>query len=420
MDTSLDDWLNAGGAAERAAALRARLASLRAAERAAAIAFLPPEDTWEAAFAAGLAQGGPLAGVPYFAKDIYDKAGWPTAASTRFLTEERPVPHTDAALVRDFGACGAVCAGKTHLHEFAYGFSGVNPHFGTVPHPRFPDRVAGGSSSGSAWAVGKGLVPFALGTDTGGSIRIPAAFCGLHGVRLTRGDWAREGCFPLAPSFDTAGWFAASGADMARLLRIMVGGRESAPPKRVFALTKPLTQEETDPAFHTAHVDAARALGAAPLPADATREFLRLAGEAPAHFAVLQSTEVLRVHAAWIDPRKPLYDPAVWQRIARARDWTPRQIDAAEAFRPRMDAFFAALWREADAFILPAAPFPAHRADDDDEAARGAILRHTAPASLSRLPALTVPVPLPGGLSGGLQILVPHDAENRLTALCGA
>ncbi len=416
----IEDWRNAGGAAERAAVLRARLDSLPAAERATAIAYLPPCGTWEAAFADGLARGGPLAGVPYLAKDLYDVAGWPTAASTRFLAEERPKPRRDAALVRDLAAHGAVCAGKTHLHEFAYGFSGVNPHFGTVPHPRFPDRVAGGSSSGSAWAVGKSLVPFALGTDTGGSIRIPAAFCGLYGMRLTRRDWSGEGCFPLAPCFDTAGWFTASAADMAVLLRILSGSEETSRPHRIAALTRPPAPEATAPAFHAAHVAAARTMGAKPLSAETEDAFLRLATEAPAHFAVLQSTEALAVHEPWIDRYKPLYDPAVWERIARARRWTPRQIDEANAFRRKTDAFFAALWREADAFVLPAAPFPAHRANDDDDAARGAILRHTATASLARLPALSVPVPLPDGLSGGLQILVPPGAEDRLAALCGA
>ena len=120
-----------------------------------------------------------LAGVPFVVKDLFDAAGWPTKAGSTFLEEERARPEGDGALVARLRAEGAVLAGKTQLHEFAYGITGENPHYGDVEHPRLPGRTSGGSSSGSAAAVAAGVVPLAFGTDTAGSIRVPAAFCGL-------------------------------------------------------------------------------------------------------------------------------------------------------------------------------------------------------------------------------------------------
>src|SRR5690606_29674308 len=118
-------------------------------------------------------------------------------------------------------------AGKTHLHEFAYGITGANPHYGDCEHPLFPGRTTGGSSSGSAAAVAAGIVPLAIGTDTGGSIRVPAAFCGLFGFRLAPGDTFIADAFPLARRFDTAGWFTANPEDMRLALSALVGLRSS-------------------------------------------------------------------------------------------------------------------------------------------------------------------------------------------------
>ena len=126
-------------------------------------------------------------------------------------------------IVRALGAAGAVMAGKTHLFEFAWGLTGENAHFGDCEHPRFPGRTTGGSSSGSALAVAADIVPFAVGTDTGGSVRVPAAFCGIFGYRGTPGDAWISDAVPLSPRFDTAGWFTQSAADMRSVLDALIG-----------------------------------------------------------------------------------------------------------------------------------------------------------------------------------------------------
>jgi Asp-tRNA(Asn)/Glu-tRNA(Gln) amidotransferase A subunit family amidase len=189
---------------------------------------------------AGEPPDGPLGGVPWVLKDLFDVAGMKTLASSRLLESLSSPAESDAAVVRDLKQAGTVLIGKTHLNEFAYGLDGVNSHFGTVPNPQVPGALAGGSSSGSAWAVASGLVPLAVGTDTGGSIRVPAAYCGLYGFRMVpEHPWSRKGAFPLAPRFDTAGWLTWHRRDLVEMLRWM-GGRSGGGCGAGLALTPEL------------------------------------------------------------------------------------------------------------------------------------------------------------------------------------
>jgi Asp-tRNA(Asn)/Glu-tRNA(Gln) amidotransferase A subunit family amidase len=178
----------------------------------------------------------PLAGTDCFLKDCFDVEGLPTWASSRFLEQVRPGPHADGALAKHLRSLGVSVVGKTQMNEFAYGLDGANPHNGDCPHPFLPGKCSGGSSSGSAWVVAKRLVPLAFGTDTGGSIRVPAAFCGIVGLRIPPNDWAEEGCFPLSPSFDTVGWFTSTLPEMARFSRLLLDLPEPANPSplRIF------------------------------------------------------------------------------------------------------------------------------------------------------------------------------------------
>ena len=164
----------------------------------------------------------PREGVPVAVKDLLDTAGLVTTYGSSIFAEHVPARSAEAVLRLE--AAGYAVAGKTNLHEFAYGVSSQNPHFGTVPNPRAPGRLAGGSSGGSAAAIAAGEVELALGSDSGGSIRIPAAWCGIAGFKPTFDLVPTEGCFPLAPSYDHVGPLAASVAGCLELMRALVPG----------------------------------------------------------------------------------------------------------------------------------------------------------------------------------------------------
>jgi aspartyl-tRNA(Asn)/glutamyl-tRNA(Gln) amidotransferase subunit A len=170
---------------------------------------------------------GPPAGKRLAVKDLFDTAGLTTTYGSIVYADH--VPERSAEVVQRLEAAGYANVGKTNLHEFAYGITSVNPHFGTVPNPRYPGRMAGGSSGGSAAAVAAGLADAALGTDSGGSIRIPAACCGIVGFKPTYGLVSLDGVFPLAPSFDHAGPMGDSTRVCEEMLEVLADGYEPAP-----------------------------------------------------------------------------------------------------------------------------------------------------------------------------------------------
>ena len=169
----------------------------------------------------------PFEGKRLAVKDLFDTAGLTTTYGSVIYADH--VPERSAEAVTRLEAAGYANVGKTNLHEFAYGITSVNPHFGTVPNPRYPGRMAGGSSGGSAAAIAAGLAEYALGTDSGGSIRIPAACCGIAGFKPSYGLVSLDGVFPLAPSFDHAGPMAGSVGACEEMLQTLVEGYEPAP-----------------------------------------------------------------------------------------------------------------------------------------------------------------------------------------------
>src|SRR5467141_1862666 len=172
--------------------------------------------------------GGPLSGLTFAAKDLFDVAGHPTGGGNPDWARQNPVPTRHAWAVQHLLDAGATLIGKTITDEVSLGIVGENAFYGTPVNPRAPDRVPGGSSSGSAAAVAAGLCDTALGTDTGGSVRVPASYCGLYGIRPTHGRIASAGMMPHVPSADTVGWFARDATMLARVGAAMLGGPESA------------------------------------------------------------------------------------------------------------------------------------------------------------------------------------------------
>ena len=393
------DWQQLGpeaAARELGARVRTRLPP---AQQQAAIAWLASPSQLEQQFAA--ASRGPLARVPFFAKDLFALAGMPMFAGSTFLPEALPTPESDGAFVSALRRAGAVPAGATHLHEFAYGITGENPHYGDCEHPRFRGRTTGGSSSGSAAVVAAGIVPLALGSDTGGSVRVPAAFCGLFGFRLQpRDPWISD-AFPLAPSFDTPGWFTREAADMRMAIAALVGLRAGArPPRGCYVEFGPL-DEDVVAACRTA---AARfAPPAEPL---VRAELLHAFAPALEAYHAIVAVEAWDAHVAWAERFRERYDPVLWQRLVRGIEISPAQHAHARAALAAIRGAWQAFFRDYDFLVLPATPSPALTKAECTLENRTRVLALTAPASIGGLPVLTIPVALPSGLTTGLQIVV--------------
>ena len=375
---------------------------LEPAQQRAVLAWLRPEAELARALAA-VDPGQLLGRVPYFAKDLFDTAGVPTAAGATFLPRERASGARDGALVAACARAGAVLAGKTHLHEFAYGITGENPHHGDCHRPGFPGRTTGGSSSGSAAAVAAGIVPLALATDTGGSVRVPAAFCGLFGLRLSPGEpWIAD-AVPLAPTFDTAGWFTAGAEDLATVLGALLPSERAAErPLRGHSWAPPGLDPEVATAFGAAAGQLAE-------PAAAALADELTAGFAPALAAyhTIVSAEAWAWHRGWFCRRATEYDPNVRQRLEHAARITPEQAAAARAVTDGVRAVWREYFRTHDFLVLPATPTPAPTKAECTPELRNRIIQLTAPASLGGQPVLSLPVALPSGLTTGLQVIVP-------------
>jgi amidase/aspartyl-tRNA(Asn)/glutamyl-tRNA(Gln) amidotransferase subunit A len=389
--------------APEAAALEVRRrveAYLPQSQRKAAIAVLFDEERLEAGFAAA-PRGAPLRGAPYLLKDLFDAEGLPTFAGSSFLPEVRPNSGHDSRIVGDLFSAGAVMAGKTHLFEFAWGLTGENAHYGDVEHPRFSGRTSGGSSSGSAAAVAADVVPFAIGTDTGGSVRLPAAFCGIFGYRSVPGDAWISDAVPLAPRFDTVGWFTRTASDMSRALEALVGLRTSDRTPSGCYLEMPGLDPEVAAACRAAAAQLTQQ-------ADASShgELLDKFASAAEIYGVLAGVESWKIHKKWAEKHRNRYGPLVQDRLDRARDISRAQIAAVEPSYEALKLTWTKFFLTYDYLLMPASPFPALLKADCTLANRLRMLSLTAPASLGALPVLTIPVPLPSGMSTGLQVIM--------------
>lgn len=380
---------------------------------------------------------GPLAGIPIAIKDLYQTAGVRTTAGTTFFTDF--IPEQDALVVEKLKTAGASIAGKTNTHEIALGVTGVNPHYGPVHNPWDTSRITGGSSSGSAAAVAAGMVPAALGTDTGGSIRIPASLCGVVGLKPTNGRISLRGVLPLSWNLDHAGPLTRSVRDAALLLQVLAGYDELDPSSlnvpvddyltgidtgvqgwRIAVLTGEYAWE-TDPEVLDIVREAAevfKTLGATVLPVELN--FLRDAALANSLMTQADGAAFHRERMA----EHPLgFGEDVRQRLKTGASFTSSEYALARRTqteaRRRMEVFFsgAALPGQGfDALLLPATPITAPFIEGNDalEQARR-LTRFTAPFNLTGLPAISLPCGFSSnGLPVGLQIIAPAWQERKL------
>ena len=343
---------------------------------------------------------GPLMGVPYAVKDLFDVCGFPSRNSS-VLPEFNACATKNSAIIERMSQLGATCVAKTQMNEFAYGLTGENPHFGNCRHPLLKNCLSGGSSSGSAYLVAADYLPLSFGTDTGGSIRLPAAWCGVYGIRWAPG-YFLKGAFPLAPSFDTMGWFCASGKDMTHTLRAWFN-HDSANSTRELngcsILPKHLLEIESFDHLSAvlSHLEIKQLTN--------SDSFEALLSKCQFAFNVLQSVEAYAIHEKFIDKRMDAYDPQVMSRILRARKWTPADISKANLYKNKITNWFNDFFETYDFLVMPISPTASVPLKDANSSLREMTLQLTTPASLSGLPALTVPVWLDEKRSIGLQFI---------------
>ena len=374
---------------------------------------------------AGAAQG-PLKGLGFAAKDIYDIAGYVTGCGNPDWARSHGPAETTAPAVEALLAAGAALRGKTVTDELAYSLNGQNFHYGTPANVNAPGRIPGGSSSGSASAVAGNLVDFALGSDTGGSVRVPASYCGLYGLRPSHGRLALDGIMPLAPSFDTVGWFARDAAVLRLVGEVLFGAAagdaaagNAAAPKRLLLAEDAF--EAAAPAARAALAPLVERLEARLGKARRVRPGEEGGGLAAwmLRFRVLQAREIWATQGAWIEATRPAFGPEIAERFA----WVQTISDAeAEAAKPEHEAFAARLAAlvAGDALLcLPSAPGIAPRLDTPAEALvehRGRALGLTCIAGLARLPQVSLPLARVEGCPLGLSLIGPAGSDLALLA----
>ena len=353
-----------------------------------------------------------LWGLPISVKDCFDLAGSPTSCGVHFYRDRDGNATRDSWLVGQLRAAGAVIAGKTHLHPLAYGITGENPEFGDCVQPRDPGALTGGSSSGAAASVQEGSAVAAIGTDTGGSVRAPAALCGLAGYRAThgRGDW--RGGAHLAESFDTMGWLFRDLED-APFLAAPFAPAQIAPARGFarFAFVADSFLHDCEPEVMDSFRGVIRTLQALGLqPRTINADWW---ADAVDIFAPLQASEAARLHAGNFDRGDFLdKEPDIRDRLKWGAGLTSAEVSALRqrhaAFRSAMDNLFAAH----QLILLPSIPVARLAAGADHSQTRMRLLRYTAPFSLAGVPTVAIPC-----AHGGLQLAAARGSDEALLAL---
>jgi len=345
-------------------------------------------------------------GITLAVKDLFDTAALTTTYGSAIFFDH--VPRETAEVVLRLEAAGYANVGKTNLHEFAYGTTSENPHYGNVPNPIAPGRIAGGSSGGSAAALAAGLADAALGTDTGGSIRIPAACCGVVGLKPTWGLVPLDGCFPLAPTLDHGGPMARSVSECTAMMLPLVPGFE---PRSLESLEDVAVgvawTEHADPLVR-ARVEEAAALFPRARPVD-----LPLAEEARTVFM----REVADTHRELYAEHADLYSDNVGSKVELCLQVTDSEYDAGLRGRERYREQFAAAMDGLDLLVAPTLPFVAPVAGQDERELRARLTQLTWPLNVLGAPALALPAgAAEHGLPASVQIVGRHGDDALVLA----
>ncbi|WP_020618628.1 amidase [Paenibacillus daejeonensis] len=365
---------------------------------------------------------GALDGLTFAVKDVFDIAGHVSSAGNPDWLRTHGPAASNAAVVEQLLAAGASLRGMTITDEVMYSINGENAHYGTPLNPAAPGRIPGGSSSGSASAVAQGFADLGIGTDTGGSVRVPAAYCGLYGLRPTHGAVDAQGLIPLAPSFDTVGWMAQSANVLRQAGEVLLQGQAAASPGQGF--TRLVVAEEM---WALADEPTREALSAYLSKLEqlvAESEQVTLApeglGEWMAAFRHIQGIEIWQAHEAWITENKPSFGPGIADRFAWAATLRREEHEASYTKREEVRERLISLLGENTLMVAPTVPGIAPLQGLSGEAverSRVATLQLSCPAGLAGLPQLTVPLTGEAGLPVGLSLIAGPGQDLQLLAL---
>jgi amidase len=366
------------------------------------------------------AADGPLAGLTFAVKDLYDVAGYPTGGGSPHLLAMSGVKSRTAPIVQRLLDAGARFVGKTHTDELAFSMFGKNAHFGTPVNGAAPDRIPGGSSSGSASAVSNDLCDFALGSDTGGSVRAPANHCGLFGIRPTQGRVSLEGVLPLAPSFDMPGHFARDGETFSRVGTVMLGEDPSplpdAPRLLLAADAFAMLDVEVRAALAPVIKALEQVLGEATLVEAATEGLETLYWT----LRYVQGREAWETNGDFIEQFQPPLGPGVRERFAYAKAITDAQVAEGASVREKFRARFAELLGRDAVLLMPTMPDIAPlliQSDEDLDVYRNRAVTLNALAGLSGVPQVTMPLATRLGAPLGISLLGPAGCDLSLVRL---
>jgi aspartyl-tRNA(Asn)/glutamyl-tRNA(Gln) amidotransferase subunit A len=353
----------------------------------------------------------PFFGLPVSLKDCFDLTGFPTSIGSKFYAAHKQNPSADSWVADRLRSAGAIITGKSHLHQLAYGITGENRDYGDCLQPANATLLTGGSSSGAAASIQEGSALAAIGTDTGGSVRGPAALCGLSGYRssLGIGDW--NGGYHLAPSFDTIGWLCRDLRDLpllATALFDLPAKQHASSAIRVGILTGPMLQ------------------GCQPEVLQAMKLWQNLIQRAPAQlqsfnppfwteawdiYAPLQAHEAAKLHADFFNE----FDPVIAARLEWGASLTDDEIRQLRGRHAAFRAEHEQLFRQFDFLLAPISPITELVAGADHTDTRARLLRLTTPASLGGNPAVVLPGP-----GCGLQLIAAHNSDQRLLRFAAA
>jgi amidase len=350
---------------------------------------------------------GPLAGLSAVVKDMYAIAGERTGGGNPDWLANATPATAHCTVVQKLLAAGATITGKTICDEFFYSVAGMNAHYGTPANIRAPGRIPGGSSSGSAAATAAGVCDFALGSDTGGSVRIPASLCGLYGIRTTHGRIDTKGVMDMSPSFDTVGWFAASAGVFRKVGPVLLGGTAASATIQNLLIADD-GFAEADGSVTALLNDALAAMAAvlpkpqhmklAPSGLDAWRDAVR----------IIQAYEIWQVYGRFVEEKRPRFGPGVAERMQAAAKITSAEAEAARKVHAAAREHIRAQIPPGTVVALPSAPCIAPRIDtpaNEMDSYRTRVMRLTCTAGLGGLPQVSISAGTVAGCPVGLSFI---------------